>query len=200
MSRISRKLIRGLQEGKSTWQLHKNKSLYNRIKMVLYLTPILDPVFNIYYSITNFFSRVKRLIEYIPIIWNSKDWDYSYQLNIFKYGLKRLDTCMKNGHGVYNKSRQRKLKTAINLLERMENEWESYEEAHWDYIQAKYKKYEDPKAWLPALTIRDRMPAEVKEQYSKELKEKIDHKEILFKQDCDLFCKIMKKYMRSWWG
>lgn len=36
-----------------------------------------------------FFSFIKRLFEYIPIIWNDRDWDYGYTIDMLIYKTKR---------------------------------------------------------------------------------------------------------------
>ena len=36
------------------------------------------------------YRQIKRLIDYIPIIWKGFDWDYSYAVQLFKHQLKRM--------------------------------------------------------------------------------------------------------------
>lgn len=36
------------------------------------------------------FKKLKRLIDFIPVIWKSEDYDYRYALDIFKFQLLRL--------------------------------------------------------------------------------------------------------------
>jgi hypothetical protein len=199
-SKIGRVLIQSLSEGKSVWRVWKGKKpFWEKFMLMLYLTPILDPVFNTYYNIRGFFRRIKRTYDYARKLWPMNDWDYTDQLEIFGYALGRLDKCMVNGHGLYPKGRRRKMRTAIHLLHRMANEWDFYEEPGWDKLEAKYKKYEDPKARFPSITKRDRMPKKVQEQYSKDIKIHMNESTKLFETDVDMFSKIMKKQMKSWW-
>lgn len=38
----------------------------------------------------NIFKKIKKIIDYIPILWNDYDWDYSYIDKLLLYKLKRM--------------------------------------------------------------------------------------------------------------
>jgi hypothetical protein len=58
---------------------------------------ILHPKFHLIQEIKDFFRRIFRILAWLPVIWNDRDWDYNYLLTIISFKLKRLgDTIDKN--------------------------------------------------------------------------------------------------------
>jgi hypothetical protein len=46
-----------------------------------------------------FFRKLKRLIQYIPVIWKTDDYDYGYSIEMFRYQLERTGKFIKkSGH------------------------------------------------------------------------------------------------------
>ena len=41
------------------------------------------------WKIKRFIYRVKRVIEFIPVIWKGNDWDYGSAIDVFQYQLTR---------------------------------------------------------------------------------------------------------------
>ncbi len=39
-------------------------------------------------------SKVKRIIEYIPILWEDEDWEWIFILDLLQYKLKRTRECL----------------------------------------------------------------------------------------------------------
>ena len=41
--------------------------------------------------IKRFFSSIKNLIDYFPIIWNDRNWDHFYFIELIKFKLERME-------------------------------------------------------------------------------------------------------------
>src|SRR4030067_3770003 len=89
MSKLGRMLIKSLREaaseGKGTWQLYKDKPFFERVMSVLYTCDLLDPLFKAYYSIDTFIHNVLKLIEFAPLVWRHRNWDYGF---VLKFNIK----------------------------------------------------------------------------------------------------------------
>lgn len=81
-------------------------------------------------------KKIKRVFEFIPVIWNSFDFDYSYADRLYIYQLKRLyKTLLTSPYHdkLYDCS---KLNTYISLYEKVLNE--DYLTEYFDIITKKY--------------------------------------------------------------
>ena len=74
--------------------------------------------------IRQFFCRVKRTLDFIPIIWKGYDFDYRYAIELFQYQLKRTADLMKSDRAMTVNAdvRAQRIETAIRLLEKVYNE------------------------------------------------------------------------------
>jgi len=213
--RIKRKL-RNLgsawDEAKSTWSVYPEKPTWWRIKRVIYINPITSLILDPYYTVRGFFSRVKRVLEFVPVIWKTHDWDHAYLTTIWAYTVERsMVACIDKGHHVVRKNDRKNYKTVIALLKRMSED--DYDMPHYDYHGRRWKRNIDDFYFEVAdvdkkgkpLTYRQREPHfdklndRDKELYHKELKAVFDHGNYMYKQDVDLLCKLLKKHLRSWW-
>lgn len=213
MGRLGRSLIKSLRsinsDAKNTWDLFKDKPLKERIYMVLYTCDALDPVFDVYYSIRSFISNIRRLIEYAPIVWQHRNWDYGF---ILRFNAKLHEDlykgCYVEGHHVYTKSEARRLKAVIALYKRLEDD--SYGDWHHDYLE---KKYGESDIYFPQVTdgttgrtyttMRNRrediLTPEQQKQYDKDRKRLWALEEYQRKADLELLGKYIAKYSKKWW-
>src|ERR1051325_2723979 len=77
-------------------------------------------VHNFTHPIYDFFRQLKRLIEYIPVIWKDRDWDYHYLLVMLKYKLSRHRKDMENDTWhTQAKRRAKEMRTCELLLDRL---------------------------------------------------------------------------------
>ena len=106
-------------------------------------------------KIKYFFKRkneqIKRLIKWIPVIWKQYDFDYKYPIEVFKLKLGELaDTLESDKTGVYSPSDAKRVRTAIDLMDKVYSEY--YSDQCVDRAYAKYgekgfvrtKKITDP--------------------------------------------------------
>lgn len=74
--------------------------------------------------------QVKRVLDYLPIIWNGYDWDYRYSIELFQHQLKRTAKEIKaNGHREDKERVAHRIETAVEFLEKVYDEEYAYEYA-----------------------------------------------------------------------
>ncbi len=210
MSRVGRKLIRAMSEGKDLFEIYKGKKTrWEIIKLILYINPIFDP----YWKVAQFFTiqkeRINRLYAYGKHIWTVGEFDWQWHMELQLLSLKRLHKILQDGNAVYNKQAQRKMKTAITLLERMTNAWEVYHEPADAAFQKKWNFTDDYKLldhptlrsgfYTSRHMFRDSLDDMKKKIYDKEYKALLEVEDKMFKQDMELFCKIWGRHIQKWW-
>lgn len=81
-----------------------------------------------------FLKKIKKIIDYIPILWNDYDWDYSYIDKILLYKLKRMKKVFDNKknkqfwdfgkeQSIYRQKAYKALCICILILERQINDF-----------------------------------------------------------------------------
>jgi hypothetical protein len=86
-----------------------------------------------------FYQRVKRLIEFTPIVWNSYDWDYQYSIDLFKFQLLRTAKYLeKYGHLENSKYNAQRIRTVCRLMDKVYNE--EYQDEAYDKLTKLYGK------------------------------------------------------------
>ena len=90
--------------------------------------------------IRSFFKKIKRIIKWIPTLWNMYDFDYIYAINVFKLQLSSLADLMESdkAFAVDSKLRAGKIRTAIRLMDKVYSE--EYAMEYMDEIQKIYGK------------------------------------------------------------
>ena len=76
---------------------------------------------SITYFIRRKYEQIRRLIDYLPLIWNGYDFDYQYSIEIFKKSLERQADFLESPKtytvgATYNASR---IRTAIKLMDKV---------------------------------------------------------------------------------
>jgi hypothetical protein len=93
-------------------------------------------------DITYFFRRkyeqVKRVIDFLPMIWNGFDFDYNYSLELFKKSLERQAKLFESDNLNSDRSKQNasRIRTAIQLMDKVYNE--DYGAEWIDILEKKY--------------------------------------------------------------
>ncbi len=138
------------------------------------------------------FRRIKRLIEWIPVIWRTNDWDYSYMLEIWEYSLRRLRHCLETGMSKNGPQDAKNIRTYEILLKRIAED--NYLEHEWNKFFEKYPLQGDGNITLDTknVTIHN-------QKHSDELTKLANQEKYLVEQDIEFFCYLFKKHMRSWW-
>ena len=72
------------------------------------------------YWIKRKYRQIKRVIDFIPIIWKGYDWDYYYAIELFQHQLKRTAKEIRtNGNGVDREQVAIRIETAVEFLEKV---------------------------------------------------------------------------------
>ena len=88
-------------------------------------------------KIARFLNKVKRTIQFIPIIWKGADWDYRYAVDLFTYQLSRTaDYIEKRNNHIGALSSVKRIRTSVDLLEKVYDE--EYGTEYIDVIKEKY--------------------------------------------------------------
>ena len=92
------------------------------------------------WKIKRLIYRVKRLIEFIPIIWKGYDFDYYSSIELFKYQLKRTAEYLESDKAktLEAKTNAAKIWTAVELIEKVYDE--EYGTEYIDIIEKLYGK------------------------------------------------------------
>ena len=93
------------------------------------------------------YHQIRKTLDFLPLIWNSYDFDYSYSLELFKkhleYQAKHLESDKANTLSA--KTKAQKIRTAIRLMDKvydeeygmeyMEQIDKLYGTTHWDFVE-----------------------------------------------------------------
>lgn len=120
------------------------------------------------------FYQIKRVIDFFPIIWKGRDFDFMYAVDLFNYQLERLADFLESDKalGVDAKLRAQRIRTTLKLMQKVYNEEytsscleqveELYGEEKWEFIPT-----EDPNY----CTLKIRNEKAVSEEHQKEIDE-----------------------------
>jgi hypothetical protein len=70
------------------------------------------------------YQQVERIIDFLPIIWNGFDFDYSYSIELFKKQLERQAKLFESDKSYSARSKQdaSRIRTAIRLMDKVYDE------------------------------------------------------------------------------
>ena len=90
------------------------------------------------YKIKRFFKQLRRLLRWIPVVWDTYDFDYSYSLKVFKFQLERQADFMesKNAKTLNAKHYASRIRIILRLMDKVYNE--DYGTAYFDQMEEKY--------------------------------------------------------------
>ena len=165
--------------------------------------------FNYYIKrpVRNFFTGVRNIFRWLPTIYNDRDWDYSFLLNIERKKLANMVKWYEDndmGHCVNGEFVHRDMKLAVALLDIIlgNDEWWTVEitdvpmivngrfvgHSDDDYILDKYVNLKNWKRYLPKMN----------EHYFKRNPKlySIDLREM---KAWNLYHKLREERMKDWW-
>lgn len=161
--------------------------------------------------IKQFIRRLKRTIDFLPIIWKGYDFDYRYAIELFQYQMERTADFMESEKAMTMDAniRASRIRTAVELLEKVYNdeyssEWQDklknlYGEnvIDWEFIELDVKSNYDGQPlyeikWEYEKWDNSEEVENVKQQLFKESKEKQQKAE-------KLVWEFISHNIRYWW-
>ena len=85
---------------------------------LLFITNVFTIIMIMVYWFKRKYRQIKRVIDFLPMIWKGYDFDYSYAINLFRHQLIRTEKYMSSPDTitVNANKRAKRIKTAIELL------------------------------------------------------------------------------------
>ena len=80
-----------------------------------------------------FFRRVRRVIDFLPMIWKGEDYDYYYSIELFQYQLERTADFLESDKAFTSDTIETasRIRTAAELLDRVYNDY-YLQQIDWD--------------------------------------------------------------------
>jgi hypothetical protein len=157
-------------------------------------------------KLNSLWRRIKRLVDYIPIIWKGYDFDYAYALELFLFQLERTANQIEtNGHLVNSDWVVGRIRTAIKLANLGFNEGysqEVHDRFEKDYGPSKIitNEYEDSEDLFEITIWYEKAKfSQQNEQIHEDLHEELAYAYIKEERARELFFKILQKDLRTWW-
>ena len=125
------------------------------------------------------YHQIRKTLDFLPLIWNSYDFDYSYSLELFKkhleYQAKHLES--KRAMTLEAKTNAQKIRTAISLMDKVyEDEYSTeymdtidklYGITHYDFVETDELDEEGD----PLYRLELRNEGAIDEEHQKEIDE-----------------------------
>ena len=79
------------------------------------------------------YSQVKRVLDYLPMIWNGFDWDYKYAADLFAHQLGRMADFLESdkAYTLSAKDNAKRIRTTLKLMKLVGDE--EYAMEYFDY-------------------------------------------------------------------
>ena len=175
---------------------HKKPSIWQRLRWKL--SPI-------YWEARCFFPNLKRLFQWLPVVWKDRDFDYNFYLTLMQYKLKRMREHIVEHDIVLATPRiARQIKFCEDTIARLQTD---------EYIEAEDKAHEEKwgeQIWdsLPTENERSRTldiyRVKAREQGLED--QERDEQRVLYKlaktrreKDLDRLFRVQRKYLEGWW-
>lgn len=160
-----------------------------------------------FWRFKNIYRNIKRIIRWIPVLWNNYDFDYRYAIDVFIFKLNELADYMDSEYSCTLRApeKAKRIRLAIKLLERGLDEY--YHEEAMLKVTELYGEKEmitkpiDDKPGtfsIDFVWVKDLTPEEMKEAdkfYSKMIKEGYAKDARAMK----LAWRIIEQDIRGWW-
>ena len=154
--------------------------------------------------------QIKKTLDFIPLIWNSYDFDYRYSIDLFKKHLEYQALEMESrGRLEYSNVNAQKIRTAIKLMEKVYDEEYAhqymntidklYGRTHYDFVELEEKD----KRGEPLYRLELRNEGAMDEEHQKKIDE---HRTELMKNGLEkqkrahkLLWDFIEHNIQRWW-
>lgn len=162
---------------------------------------------NIIYHFKRKFQQIRTVINWIPVVWNSFDWDYSYSIDVFKHQLERI---AKNFESIkndsYAKNQVSRIRMVLRLMDLVYSE--KYALEYEEKISEKYGKssinfipINDKKDLFEMTqTLDNKYSEEQIEQIEKERSELFKLSQLKQKRAHKLLWDLVEHNIQNWWS
>ena len=147
---------------------------------------------------------VQNLIKWFPLIWNDRDWDWHYWLEMNIKKLEGMEESIRNGCHTRCEFDADKIKLALLALKRLEAD--DYHDNAFMFHNKKWGKLKTSWGEKDELNCREWLSSRDKartdkeiEQERKESRRLFRHADYLQKQDIRYANEIITKYLFHWW-
>lgn len=149
---------------------------------------------------------VGNLIQWFPLIWNDRDWDYIYWIEMNIKKLKRMENLIRNkGIHLYNVRDADNIHLAILALKRIHED--NYHDNAFKIHNKKYGKLRtemvpcnDGTGCSKMIFHRDKAITKKDQECERKASRRlIKHSQYMQKQDLEYATKIINKYLFTWW-
>lgn len=137
--------------------------------------------------------KILRAVQYGIKSWDIYDFDHSSVTKMTQYAMERLEPCIRNGYSVNCKKHAKDLRIMINLLDRMNNENETYYYFHEELD----KKYPNKPDFMFDTDAYDKF-VKHSPNYIKDFRRVCKHIDALENRDIEDFCRRFKKIRLYW--
>jgi hypothetical protein len=158
------------------------------------------------YRIDNIHIRVwesiKQLIAWFPIIWETRDWDRDYLLEMMEFKMKRMYDALtgSDAMGIQEEDDMLALKRCVAILNLLQNE--GWQESSYGEHYAKFPMKTLEEMFQPFLDEQGRrcnimkpMTKAESRSFGKAVKQaEKDHKKLI-----NEFFQLFEKHYRNWW-
>ena len=129
-------------------------------------------------------ASIKNLITWFPVIWNDRQWDHVFLLDILHKKLSLMEKFFREyGIHVGTEKDADNIKLAILLLDRIRKD---------DYIKSAFKLYEEKYGEISFKSFSSEKEKDCFTQC-------IDKETYLMNQDLDMLFSHLRKHIREWW-
>lgn len=158
------------------------------------------------YKIKQFFKNIKRVIDFLPLIWKHRDYDYRHSINLFRYSLQRQAEFFESDKAYSADAKQyaSRIRTAIRLMDKVYDE--EYGIAYIDLIEGMYGKTEYKFVKIEGTdyySMEIRNESAVDDKHQEEINE-VRNEMMKYCQDKqnrahDILWRFVRHNIQSWW-
>ena len=155
--------------------------------------------------IRRFKDRVVRLVEYIPVIWKTHDWDHAYTTTILAYQLNRQANYIESKKHIADwKYVSERIRLAAKLIKAEDegmyiNPATDLFEAEWGQSDFKFEPYGENSSIFIGLVWENAKDSEENEMANDRFSEIMTEAAYKDAKAVRLGWKIIQKDMKTWW-
>lgn len=151
------------------------------------------------------FERLKKIIEWVPVLWGTFDFDRSSVYIVLQFQLSRLRKVLEKNHRHVGVEKDiEKIRGCEFLIKRILNddycEFElTKHNEKWGEIELSSKPIKNSKCSELIFNRKNMITNEDKEKESEEFKRLIKNQEHMLKQDLHWLFTTLERYSLGWW-